>query len=148
MIHVLKEEPWLYKNMKHEIKRHSSSSNNDLSTFDHARKILFKQDMHTNYANQRNSERKTNLSPIGWMLEMVTSVSLGSSFSRAQEEEKEEPESASHREPKLSPTVNGLSLYLPWYNVGVHTYYMHIHAGYDHFTQSWRKWSHLYMTNC
>lgn len=59
----------------------------------------------------------TNLSPIGWMLEMVTSVSLGSSFSRAQEEEKEaEPESESHREPKLSPVVKGLSLYLPWHN--------------------------------
>lgn len=56
----------------------------------------------------------TNLSPIGWMLEIVTSVSLGSSFSRAHEEEKEaEPESVSHREPKLSPVVKGLSLYLP-----------------------------------
>ena len=52
------------------------------------------------------------LSPIGWILEMVTS-SLGSSFSRAQEVVKEAvPPSVSHRDPKLSPTVNGLSLYL------------------------------------
>lgn len=58
----------------------------------------------------------TNLSPIGWMLEMVTSDSLGSSFSRAQAEEKEaELESVSHREPKLSPVLKGLSLYLPWH---------------------------------
>lgn len=43
---------------------------------------------------------------------MVTS-SLGSSFSRAQEVVKEAvPPSVSHRDPKLSPTVNGLSLYL------------------------------------
>lgn len=43
---------------------------------------------------------------------MVTS-SLGSSFSSTQEEAKEEPPpSLSHLEPKLSPTVNGLSLYL------------------------------------
>ncbi len=53
----------------------------------------------------------TNLSPIGWMLEMVTSLSLGSSFSRAQEEN-DDPPSLSHREPKLSPDVKGLSLYL------------------------------------
>lgn len=52
------------------------------------------------------------LSPIGWILEMVTS-SLGSSFSRAQEEVKEAlPPSLSHLDPKLSPTVKGLSLYL------------------------------------
>lgn len=55
--------------------------------------------------------RQTNLSPIGWMLEMVTSLSLGSSFSRAQEEN-DDPPSLSHRDPKLSPDVNGLSLYL------------------------------------
>lgn len=43
---------------------------------------------------------------------MVTS-SLGSSFSSAQEEVKEAlPPSLSHLDPKLSPTVNGLSLYL------------------------------------
>lgn len=49
---------------------------------------------------------------MGWMLEMVTS-SLGSSFSRAQEVVKEAvPPSVSHRDPKASPTVNGLSLYL------------------------------------
>lgn len=46
------------------------------------------------------------------MLEMVTS-SLGSSFSRAQEEVKEAvPPSVSHLDPNPSPTVNGLSLYL------------------------------------
>lgn len=55
--------------------------------------------------------RKTHRSPIGWMLEMVTSLSLGSSFSRAQEEN-DDPPSLSHREPKLSPDVKGLSLYL------------------------------------
>lgn len=56
----------------------------------------------------------THRSPIGWMLEMVTSLSLGSSFSRAQDE-KEEPLSESQREaePKPSPEVKGLSLYLP-----------------------------------
>lgn len=43
---------------------------------------------------------------------MVTS-SLGSSLSRVQEALKEAvPPSVSQREPKLSPTVNGLSLYL------------------------------------
>lgn len=43
---------------------------------------------------------------------MVTS-SLGSSFSRTQELVKEAvPPSESHRDPKPSPTVNGLSLYL------------------------------------
>lgn len=43
---------------------------------------------------------------------MVTS-SLGSSFSKAQEEVKEAvPPSVSHLDPKPSPTVNGLSLYL------------------------------------
>lgn len=57
------------------------------------------------------NSRKTNRSPIGWMLEMVTSLSLGSSFSRAQEEN-DDPPSLSHREPKLSPDVKGLSLYL------------------------------------
>lgn len=51
------------------------------------------------------------LSPIGWILEIVTS-SLGSSFSRAQEEKEELPPSESHLDPKLSPAVNGLSLYL------------------------------------
>lgn len=50
---------------------------------------------------------------MGWMLDMVTSLSLGSSFSRAHEEVKdEEPVSESHREEKESPAVNGLSLYL------------------------------------
>lgn len=49
---------------------------------------------------------------MGWILEMVTS-SLGSSFSRAQEEVKEAvPPSVSHLDPNPSPTVNGLSLYL------------------------------------
>lgn len=48
---------------------------------------------------------------------MVTS-SLGSSFSRAQEEVKEAlPPSLSHLDPKLSPTVNGLSLYLKRHHV-------------------------------
>ena len=54
----------------------------------------------------------TNLSPIGWMLDMVTSLSFGSSFSRAQEEVKEEAVSESHREANESPAVKGLSLYL------------------------------------
>lgn len=52
------------------------------------------------------------LSPIGWILEMVTS-SFGSSFSKAQDVVKEAvPPSVSHLDPKLSPTVKGLSLYL------------------------------------
>lgn len=56
--------------------------------------------------------RSRYLSPMGWILEMVTS-SLGSSFSRAQEEVKEAvPPSVSHLDPNPSPTVNGLSLYL------------------------------------
>ena len=62
--------------------------------------------------NTESVYEREYLSPIGWILEMVTS-SLGSSFSRAQDVVKEEPPpSVSHRDPKLSPTVNGLSLYL------------------------------------
>lgn len=72
-----------------------------------------------NIDQNRNRLRQTDcmteqgyLSPIGWMLEMVTS-SLGSSFSRAQDDVKEAlPPSASQRDPKLSPTEKGLSLYL------------------------------------
>lgn len=60
----------------------------------------------------RLREDERYLSPIGWMLEMVNS-SLGSSFSRVQEVVNDaEAPSASHRDPKPSPTVNGLSLYL------------------------------------